>query len=909
VDGGYNPVTLTTQLATGDRVGAYQIVSPLGAGGMGEVFRARDTRLNREVAIKILPPAFADDADRLARFTREAQTLAALNHPNIAQIHGFEESSAATGGVHALVMELVPGEDLSTITGRGPLSIPDALSIARQIADALEAAHDQGIIHRDLKPGNVKVRPDGAIKVLDFGLAKALAPEAAGVVVDAMNSPTLTQRATQLGTIIGTAAYMAPEQARGKAVDRRADIWAFGVVLYEMLTGARAFDGDDTSEVLATVLKTEPNWHSLPADTPPSVRRLLRRCLEKDPRKRLSSIADARLELEDTDPPAPAPQPAVHRQARTTTGTLIAATAFTTAAATFVTMQLLGAGGGTSPAGNSSLAAGSAPIRLSIAVPDGDQVTDSNHLPLAISPDGSQIVYVGRRDGGRKLFLRRLGDVDAVVLPGTEGGRMPFFSPDGQWIAFFTNTHLKKVAVASGALQNITDISTEARGGAWAFDGTIYYAPHNVSPLWKVAASGGTPAAVTQLDRARGEISHRWPQVLPDGSLLLSVWTGPGPDEHSIATYDPATGSRRTLLNLGDTPRLVATGHLAYARLDTLFAVPWRDTRKAPDDAAPLSLPELPRIENEGAADYAVSSNGTLAYVAGGPARYAQRVVWVDRAGPVEALPLPERDYEAVQLSPDGTRAVLQIREGSIGLWVYDFARQTLTPFATTSGSSQGAVWTTDGGRIIYRATRQGTRNLHWKPTDGSGQEERLTNKPDVVQTPSSVSPDGRWVVFSEGGGLEGGSTWVMSLTGERTPRLLVSGVNARFSPDGKWIAYQSAESGTLEVYVSPFPGPGPRIPVSAGGGDSPLWAPDGRELYYVRNDRMMGVTVAGGATLSVSAPRMLYEGRYRGNLNTITPFDISRDGRRFLRIQQAQPDRPVTRIEVVLNWASQLTR
>ena len=353
------------------------------------------------------------------------------------------------------------------------------------------------------------------------------------------------------------------------------------------------------------------------------------------------------------------------------------------------------------------------------------------------------------------------------------------------------------------------------------------------------------------------------------------------------------------------------TGHLVYARLDALFAVPWRDLTRGLRRCGADPLPELPRIENEGSADYVVSTNGTLAYIAGGPARYAQRVVWVDRGGRVEPLPLPEKDYEAVALSPDAQRAVLQIREGAIGLWLYDFARRTLTPFATASGSSQGAVWTADGRRIVYRGTRQGTRNLYWKPTDGSGDEERLTTKPGVVHTPSSVSPDGQWLAFAEGGGTAQATTWVMSLTGDRTPRVFINGWRRprQFSPDGKWIAYQSAESGNLEVYLAPFPGPGPRIPVSAGGGESPLWSRDGSELFYTTRDRLMAVSITRGPTLSVSAPRVLFEGRFRGNLNIVTPFDISPDGRRFIRVQQAQPDRAVTRIEVVLNWASQLNR
>ncbi len=876
---------------------------------MGEVFRARDTRLNRDVAIKVIPELFASDPDRLARFTREAQTLAALNHPNIAQIYGIEDGPAGVGP-KALVMELVEGDDLSSVIGRGAIPVAEALPIARQIADALEAAHEQGIVHRDLKPANVKLRGDGTVKVLDFGLAKALAPVEAGfsrpsggpAQAGPYLSPTFTSPATQLGMIIGTAAYMAPEQAKGRPVDRRADVWAFGVVLYEMLTGGRAFDGDDTSEILATVLKSEPNWQALPADTPSSIRRLLRRCLEKDPRKRLSAIADARLELEEIEPAVAVQSRPAHPRPLNR-ALFVAGVVLSTVIATIAVMKL-------PRAGSSKLEAGSSPIRLSIALPDGDKIEDTNHMPLAISRDGSRIAYVGWRDGGRKLFLRNLGDAAPILLAGTEGARMPFFSPDGQWIAFFTNSRLKKVAVASGAVQNITDNNAEARGGVWAPDGTIYYAPHNVAALRKVPASGGSPTEATQLDRARGEISHRWPQMLPDGSLLFSAWTGPGPDEHAIVVQDQATGTRRIVLNVGDSPRFVPPGHLTYGRLDALFAVPWRDQKAAVGDVAPISLPELPRLENEGASDYALSANGTLAYIAGGAARYSQRPVWVDRAGVVETLSMPERDYEAVALSPDGARAVLQIREGTIGLWLHDFARRTLTPFATASGSSQGAVWTPDGRRIVYRGTRQGTRNLYWKPTDGSGEEERLTTKPDVVQTPSSVSPDGEWLAYSEGGGPVLSATWVMRLTGDRTPRtFVVGGADGQFSPDGQWMAYQSAESGNLEVYIVPFPGPGPRIPVSAGGGDSPIWSVDGRELFYTRGDQMMAVTVTRGGSLSVSAPRMLFEGRYRPNLNTVTAFDISPDGRRFIRIQQAQPERPITRIEVVLNWASQLNR
>ena len=860
---------------------------------MGEVYRARDTQLHRDVAIKVLPELFATDAERLARFTREAQTLASLNHPHIAQIYGLVEG--------ALVMELVEGDDLSVLIARGPIPLADALLIAGQITDALEAAHEQGIIHRDLKPANVKVRADGTVKVLDFGLAKALGPEGSGASTDAMHSPTLTARATQMGMIIGTAAYMAPEQAKGRAVDRRADIWAFGVVLYEMLTGRRAFEGEDISTTLAAVLMREPDWTALPVGVPAAIRRLLRRCLEKEPRKRLSAISDARLELGENEPDVAVTDTALPA-ARRIGLPLAAGLAILLSLATAGVMRYLPA---SSPAASGPVA----PTRLSIPLPDGDELIDMNLLPVAISVDGTHVAYVATRDGVRRLFLRSLASAEPVMLAGTEGAHSPFFSPDGLWIGFFAQGKVKKAAVGSSAVVVVAEDAPHARGGTWSADGTIYYAPSPSSALWKVAAAGGgASTAVTRLDPARGEVSHRWPQVLPDGVLLFSSWTGPGPDERMIVARTLATGEQHVLLSTGDTPRYLSAGYLAYGRLDTLLAVPWQPSQTALGEIAPISLPEFPRIENEGAVDYGVSETGTLAYVAGGIARYAQRVVWVDRTGRIEQLPMPERDYEAVTLSPDRRRAVVQIREGAMGLWLYDFSRHTLTPLATTGGSSQAAVWSADGQRVIYRGTRQGTRNLYWKLADGSGQEERLTTKTDVNQAAGSVSPDGQWVVFNESP-TEGraGSLWMMQLEGDRVLRRIGEGMqNGQISRDGRWLAYQADIAGQSEVYVTPFPGPGPRTPVSANGGDNPLWSHDGSELFYTSGDKTMAVAVTRGAPISVGTPRVLYEGRFRPGSNSVTPFGVSSDGR-FLRIQQVQPDRPVTRIEVVLNWFSAL--
>ncbi|MEO5896436.1 MAG: hypothetical protein ABIS06_12105 [Vicinamibacterales bacterium] len=392
---------------------------------------------------------------------------------------------------------------------------------------------------------------------------------------------------------------------------------------------------------------------------------------------------------------------------------------------------------------------------------------------------------------------------------------------------------------------------------------------------------------------------------------MFSGWTGAGPDEHTIGVHSLATGERYDILSVGDTPRYAGGSHLTYGRLDTLIAVPWRLSKGPLTDVTPISLPEQPRLENEGAVDYAISNTGTLAYIAGGAARYTQRIVWVDRLGYVEPLPIPERDYEAVTLSPDGQRAIVQIREGKIGLWLFEFRRNTLTPLATAGGSSQGALWSADGSRVIYRGTRGGTRNLYWRAADGSGEEERLTTKPAVNQTPSSVSSDGEWLVFAECSLLSRGTLWLMRLRGDRTAReLLRSAANGQISPDGRWLAYQSTTSGQLEVYLLPFPGPGARVAVSANGGENPLWSSDGRELFYIsRDEKTMVVSITPGTTLSVSAPRVLYEGRYRPGSNAVTPFDISLDGRRFLRVQQVQPDRPVTRIDIVLNWLSELRK
>ena len=886
-------------LTPGTKLGPYEILAPLGAGGMGEVYRARDTRLGRDVAVKVLPEIFAADPERLARFTREATTLAALNHPNIAHLHGLEESA----GVRALIMELVEGQDLAALIARGPVPFAEALPIARQIADGLEAAHEQGIVHRDLKPANVMLRPDGTVKVLDFGLAKALDPvSTSGASVS--QSPTMTVRATQMGVIIGTAAYMSPEQARGKAVDRRADIWAYGVVLYEMLSGKRAFAGEDVSETLASVLKDEVDWSALPKDLPGPVKRLMRRCLEKDPRKRLSAIGDARLELDEHEVPASAAALTPVRRALSLP--MVGAIAAVAVIATLLVSRLF-APGTTGEADRLE--------RLSIALPANGLLTDDIRTPLALSPDGRTLVYVGQRDGKTMLFVRRLSAREPVTLSGTEGAAMPFFSPDGQWVGFFAGEKLKKIAIGGTELQVVTDLANDGRGADWGTDGNIYYAPTNISGLWSVPASGGTPKELTRLDRAKGEVSHRWPQLLPGGkSLLFSVWTGPGVDEHAVVVQSLASGERHVLMRGGERARYIASGHLLYSRRDELFIVAWDPTRASISGSASVKMPEQAIDQGEGAAAFAVSDNGTLAYVEGSDARYAQRLVWADHSGKTDSIPAPERDYEAVAISPDGRQAAVQIQEGATALWIYDFERHTLTPFLSENGSSQAPVWTTDGKRILYRATRRGLRTVFWKPVDGSSAEERITAGVDRTETPTSVTPDGQFAFFHASGAAvpAGQRLQAVSLSGDHATHVIAASPPGNYgsmvSPDGKWLAYVSRSAGEVEVYVQPYPGPGAAQLVSISGGEEPAWASDSHELFYRRGNKFMAVTIGSGPSLVVGPPRVLFEKPYRREVNANTCYAVARD-ERFLLIEPKQPDGTIDHLEVVLGWSGEVKR
>ncbi len=880
---------------------------------MGEVFRAKDAKLGRDVAIKVLPAAFAQDPERLARFEREARLLASLNHTNIAHIYGFESAALAEGTtVHFLAMEMIEGEDLAARLKRGAIPIDESIVIARQIAEGLEEAHEHGIVHRDLKPANIKLTPDGKVKVLDFGLARAYESNGTSSAPDVSHSPTMSRHMTEAGMIMGTAAYMSPEQARGKTVDKRADIWSFGVVLFEMLTGERLFAGETVSDTLAAVLKDAPRFKDLPASTPPRLRRLVERCLERDIRVRLRDIGEARVEIAKIEAGAPesgavivpagASSPPPTRRA----APLILATAAVAIIATLGVARTFLSGAATS----------GGITHVSIALPDGHELGAVHLRPLAISADGSSIVYVGLHEGTNQLYLRSLREPLAKVLEGTEGGASPFFSPDGKWIGFFADRKLRKIAVGGGALQTLADAPYQ-RGGSWGGDGYIYFAPVNSSGIWRVRESGGPAEEVTRKDTAKGEISHRWPHVVAGTStLLFGMWTGPGDDEQNVAVQTIGESRHHVLVTGGGSPRHAATpGTLLYTHLGTLFAVPWRPPQTDLGQAVPVVMPEqtFDAGLNENGGTYDVSASGTLAYLSGGRARNSSRLVWIDRTGKATLPPLPERNYDTAVISPDGRKAIVQIREGVISFWMFDLARNTLTPIGTGAGSSQAPVWTPDGSRVIYRATRRGLRNIYWRPVDGSSEEEALTTKPDVLQSPSTISPDGRFLVFNETGAQEkgGNGLWVMQLDGDRTPRRLFPQAadeeNPQLSPDGKWVAFEAPVSARKEIHVSPFPGPGPRHQISTNGGAEPLWSRDGRELFFQEGAKLMVAAVRASTTFSSEPPRVLYEGRFLAAVNSRTAFSITPDGSRFLRIQRVEPERAITRVDLVLNWFDEL--
>jgi len=888
-------------LAPGTRLGVYQVTGLLGEGGMGAVYHARDTRLDREVALKILPDLFASDPERLARFEREAKTLAALNHPHIAQIHHLEQQ----GHIHALVMELVAGDDLSQRIARGPIPVDEALSIARQIADALEAAHERGIIHRDLKPANIKVRDDGTVKVLDFGLAKAMESGAgkrdSGVGNALADSPTLTSPAmTQAGIILGTAAYMAPEQAKGRAVDKRADIWAFGCVLYEMLTGRRAFEGQDIADVLSRVLQLEPDLTALAPPTPPGVRALIARCLIKDPRQRLRDIGDARLMLDGIfdSPPSPTAASIASPKGRLRH---------------FTIAMLLGIAVGASAvwwttftSTRSEATSPRAITRFSVPLPRGALLADDQPA-MALSPDGRTAVVAADDGGGVRLYVRDMSSLTMTALEGTAQGHEPFFSPDGQWIGFYSRRKLRKVALSGGAPQEVCD-AVEPYPAAWSDDGFIFFTETSGGGLSRVPAAGGIPEIATTPRRDRREKIHIDPSILPGGAtMLLTVGNADitSFDDADIDVLTLATGQRKTLIKGGMNPRYVATGHLIYARAGSLLAVPF--------DLSRLEVTGPPRVVASdvrtdpifGAAAYAVSRDGSLLYAPGSVNSYEAQLMWFDRAGRSEAFTDLRRAFTGVQLSPDGSRVALEINAPNTQLWIYDIARATTTRL-TSGWDNMNGIWSPDGKRLTFQSNREttGAYGLFSQAADGAGSAERLPIDTASFQYPTSWAPDGRHLVFSTTYPSPAG-LWIWSATDRQARPYLRNASHGRVSPDGHWIAFQSAEAGDRsEVFVQQFPGPSRQWTVSTSGGTLPLWARDGRELYYRAAGWMMGVRVETRPEFSVGRPQRLFKWPNAFDVLRTSQYDVAADGR-FLMIQ-GEPQ-SISQVNVVLNWFEEL--
>jgi len=889
---------------------------------MGEVYLATDSQLGRKVAVKVLPEAFASDAQRMARFEREAQLLAALNHTNIATVYGLERA----GGTRALVMELVEGPTLAERIAQGPVPLEDALGIARQIAEALEYAHERGIIHRDLKPANIKLTTDGKVKLLDFGLAKALDDSPAAQ--DVSNSPTISAMATRAGVILGTAAYMSPEQAKGAAVDRRTDIWAFGVVLYEMLCGKAPYTDKSVQETLARVLKEDPSWNALPAETPRAVRRLLERCLRKDPKQRLRDVGDARLAI-DEHLAHPAEEAAT--AAPSDAGQAPAATPLWRRALPWGGMAVFAAAavlGFWRPWSRVTGPGERIALRLNSDIGVEGTLVMETGSSEALSPDGSRIVYaVTDASGKQQLYLRSLDQLQATVLAGTEGGRDPFFSPDGEWIAFFTGEKLKKISVHGGAVVTLCD-ATPGRGGTWSEDGTILFAGSIHGGLLKVDSAGGTPEAATALDSAAGEITHRWPQMLP-GTRAVLFTAG-----HNLSSLEQSnlevqvlpSGPRKTVYRGGYYGRYLPSGHVAFIHEGTLFALPFDLKRMEPAGQAVPVLEHVMSNPDTGGAQFSISENGALAYVQGIQSGVPVSIEWMGRDGKMQPLLKTPGEFYTMDFSPDGKRLAMEIQDGPRrDIWTYDLQRDTLTRLTFGGVSNFGTVWTPDGQRITYAMSEaSGTINVYWKRADGAGDAQRLTDSKDQ-QFPSSWSPDGKVLAMhvQPADSRMYLALYTMTMQGDEKsgwkpgePKLFAEGPGVhccpKFSPDGRWIAYQSNESGRSEIYVRPFPGPGGKWQISSDGGVYPAWSATSKELFFENNRQQMMVVPYSATADSFQAgkPALWSEGQFTDR-GVSWNFALHPDGKRFavLKAPAAEAQQRFNKVVFVSDFSAELRR
>ena len=887
-------------LTPGTTLGVYEVLAAIGAGGMGEVYKARDTKLDRDVALKILPDAFVNDPERLARFEREAKVLASLNHPNIAQIYGLEEG----GDSPALVLEYVPGPTLQDRIAKGPIPLDEALPIARQIAEALEAAHEQGIIHRDLKPANVKVKDDGTVKVLDFGLAKALGPELSDT--EAANSPTMTMTAaaTKMGVIMGTAAYMSPEQAAGKQVDRSADVWAFGVVLFEMLSGQQVFTGETVSHVLASVLKTDPDWTKLPSDTSAPLRKLLRRCLERHPKQRLRDIREARIDIDEaTTAPLAAtvvaavpPTPFLGWPRSLSLG-LGAVVLFATAA---VGLWRL-AGPDTRMTSENRQ-----PVYLRLATPSDVSVTYQRLNPtVTISQQARQLVYVGSSSGEERLYVQDLGQAGSIApIANTAEAANPFLSPDDEWVGFVANFKLQKVPLSGGESIELAE-APSMRGATWSPDGeTIYFAPSVAGGIWKLPASGGDPEPVTTPDPDGSELGHAWPSVLPDGDRLLYT----SDPQNLIMIVDLVTGRTTRLIEDGFFATYVSTGHLVFAQGSSLWAARF--------DLATLDVgPRFKVLENvvtgsELLADYAVSPSGTLVYLSGTSA-FERTLVRMDRSGTPQRFGGDAHPHQSpISSSPDGRHLALTLFQApggglrsnlsDLNVWVHDLARGTFDRLTNQPQGALAPVWSADGRNVAFASVTGNQINLYVRPTDKS-EPAALLYASEYPKWPSSWSSDGETLAFQQEHPETGLDIWLYSMGRKNAREYRAGPFNegfATFSPDGDWLAYHSDETGQFEIYVEPYPGPGRVCRVSTAGGEEPKWSRSGTELFYRQASTAMVADVA-DRDLCNSEPIALFDGL------TEQAWAVLPTGDSFITLDPREPPE----LHVVLDWLNELQR
>lgn len=875
----------------------YSIVEKIGSGGMGEVYVADDLNLNRKVALKFLPDAFAGDAERMARFEREAKLLASLNHPNIAAIYGLEQAE----GKRFLVLEFVKGETLAQRIDKGALPVDDALAICRQIADGLEAAHDKGVIHRDLKPANVMITNEDKVKVLDFGLAKALSDDTGGL--DSSQSPTLTEAMTRPGVILGTAAYMSPEQAKGKSVDKRADIWAFGCILYECLTGRRAFEGETTTETLAAILRAEPNWQALPGNTPPNVILALRRCLDKDLSRRLRDAADVRIEIDEVRRTGYMAGPSKR---------FVSWPAWTVALVAVAVAVAAVIAGWMKPEPPAPALA-----RFSVTAPS-EMMFVVDGASIAVSPDGRGLAFIATDSTGvTKLCARKLDSLSAQPMPGTDAASLPFWSPDGRFVGFFAEGKLKKIPADGGSPEVICD-APGGRGASWGKSGAIIFAPQAMGSLFMVSANGGNPVEVARPDSSKKETGLRFPNFLPDGAHYLYVSLPAKPEGYDV--YLGKLGSDRPeRIMVADGSPVPAAGYLLYANGNRIVAQEFdRDALRPRGEIMPLGNAP-PASSFAGSSLVSASENGVLVHTAANPPK--TQLVWFDRQGEsLATIPIPPAAYSSPSISPDGRWAAVSIINSptSYDLWLVDLQRAVTTRLTfdglAAGGTGLGAsvIWSSDGTRVVYQSLRSGIYDVYQVLTNGTGKPEPLVQSSVVFKMPASWSPDGKYLVWIQNTEQTQWDIWLLPMQGDRKPipflRTPFDENTAAISPDGRWMAYDSNETGRPEIYVRSFPEPREKHRISISGGSNPQWSSDGRELIFWTSDNWAAtfgsayvVDVQTSPAFKTGPPRLLFSPR-----QDIMGIGATADLTRFLAAVPVPGSAPPS-VTVIVNWQALL--